>query len=87
MSGKQVVPSEIMEQRIEAAAAARRTRDFFIVVIGHRGSFVHATEPIDRAGVEQHRGGELCLPGAAMTDQCDVPDAYCVIDLHGGALR
>src|SRR5436190_18980467 len=31
MAGKQVVPSEIMEQRIEAAAAARRTRDFFIV--------------------------------------------------------
>jgi 2-methylisocitrate lyase-like PEP mutase family enzyme len=31
MAGKTVVPPEIMEQRIEAAAAARSSRDFFIV--------------------------------------------------------
>ena len=31
MSGKEVVAAEIMVQRIEAAVAARRSRDFFIV--------------------------------------------------------
>src|SRR5438270_348926 len=31
MSGKEVVPAKIMVQRIEAAVAARRSSDFFIV--------------------------------------------------------
>ena len=31
MAGKDVVPAEIMVQRIEAAVAARRSKDFFIV--------------------------------------------------------
>src|SRR6184192_1562495 len=31
MSGKEVVPTDVMEQRIKAAVSARRTGDFFVV--------------------------------------------------------
>jgi hypothetical protein len=56
--------------------------DFFFVVVGDRSAVVHATEPVDGAGVEQQRSRQLCLPGAAMTDQRDVSDALGIVHLH-----
>src|SRR6185436_5001272 len=53
----------------EAAGERVLAGDLFLVVIGHRGPVVHATEAVDGAGVEEQRGYELRLPGAAVTDQ------------------
>src|SRR5438105_1072832 len=45
LSGKEVVASRIMEERIEAAVAARRSRDFFIVA----RTDASAVEGLDKA--------------------------------------
>ena len=49
--------------------------DRFFVVVGDRGALVDPAEPVDGAGVEQQRSGQLRLPGAAVTDERHVPDA------------
>jgi hypothetical protein len=38
---------------------------------------------VHSAGVEQQRGEQLRLAGAAMTDQGDISQALSVINLHG----
>ena len=68
----------------EAAGEGVLAGDFFFVVVGHRRPVVHAAESVDGAGIEQQRGDELCLAGAAMTDEGDISDAGCVVDLHVG---
>ncbi len=60
--------------------------DFFFVVVGDRRALVNPTEAIDSAGIEEQRGEQLRLPGAAMADQRDVPQALGVINLHGTSL-
>lgn len=51
MSGKEVVPARIMEQRIEPAVAARRSADFFIVA----RTDARAVEGLDGAIERAHR--------------------------------
>ena len=61
--------------------------DFFFVEVGDGGAVIDAAEAVDSAGVEQQRGEQLRLAGAAMADQGDISQALSVIDLHGDGLR
>ena len=68
----------------EAAGEGVLAGDFFFVVIGDGRPVVHAAEAVDGAGVEEQRGNQLRLPGAAMTDQGDISDVGSIVDLHAG---
>ena len=49
--------------------------DLFFVVVGDRRAVVHAAEAVDSAGIEQQRGEQLRLAGAAMADERDISQA------------
>jgi hypothetical protein len=43
-----------------------------VALVGHSG-----------AGIEQQGRNQLCLAGAAMTDECHISQGLSVINLHG----
>ena len=59
-------------------------RDFLFVEIGDGRAVVDLAEAIDHAGIGEDGRGELCLAGAAVSDERDVSDAGGVVDLHNG---
>ena len=68
----------------EAAGERVLPGDFLFVVIRDRRPVVHTAESVDRAGVEEQRGDQLRLAGAAMTDEGDISDVGSIVDLHVG---
>jgi hypothetical protein len=56
--------------------------DFLFVEVGDGVAFVDLAQPVDHAGIEENRRGELGLARPGMPDDRDVPDACRVVDLH-----
>ncbi len=52
----------------EAGGQGVLAGDLFLVVVGDRRAVVDAAEAVDSAGIEEQRGEQLRLAGAAMTD-------------------
>ena len=73
------IPLDVGEAGGEGVLAG----DLFFVVVGDGGAFVDAAEAVDSAGIEQQRGEQLRLAGAAMADQRDISQALGVVDFHG----
>src|SRR4051812_15146954 len=56
--------------------------DFFFVVVGDGGAFVHLAEAVHGARIEEEGCGQLRFARTAVPDESHVPDVGCVIDLH-----
>ena len=56
--------------------------DGFFVVVGGRRAVIDLAEPVHGPGIQQQRGHELRLSGAAVSHHYHVPDARRVKDLH-----
>ena len=57
-------------------------RDFFFVEVGDGRAVIDFAEAVDRAGVGEDGGGELCFSRAGVADECDISDGGSVIDFH-----
>ncbi len=57
-------------------------RDFFFVVVGDSGTFIHAAEPLGGAGGVQHGGYKRGFARMRVPNQGDIADVCAFVSLH-----
>ena len=71
----------------ERGADGKLALDFFFVVVGDRGAFVHLAQAVHHARRKEQSGNKLRLAGITVAYQCNIANVFAVVDFHQELLR